>query len=189
MSEPMEQSNPLALLKMHAGQHLADIKAATETREVNEIEAFSRGFITAVGELGLVSVDDIEHQKSDLALEACFRRNRLNSNELYRIEFADQAFLRAIEEINSDIGKGTIPKWIGDFDDLIHFIGHRDRYGGLYDEDVQAKGLAIFGDEFGYKELLATHRTRIHFWLRNRPGAIPGARFRDDFSKMLNATS
>lgn len=104
-----------------------------------------------------------------------------------RLEFSDQVFLQAIAEIESDIEHRVLPNWIGDFDDLVHMINHRDSYGGLCTEDVRSKWSRLYEDDSNYSTFCSVLRLRVHLWLMNRPGAIPGARFRQDFSVLLAA--
>lgn len=104
-----------------------------------------------------------------------------------RLEFSDKIFLRTIAEIEADIKRGVLPNWIGDFDDLVHMINHRDSYGGLCTEEVHSQWSLLYEDESHYSTFCTELRLRVHLWLMNRPGAIPGARFNQDFSELLGA--
>ena len=105
--------------------------------------------------------------------------------------FSDQFFERAKREIEADIEHQALPPWIGDYDDMEHFAVNSGAYGELSAPEIEAEGCRLFpppamaGDLVGYQKACTVMRERIHGWLRSRPGAIPNARFRDDFDQML----
>lgn len=103
-----------------------------------------------------------------------------------QLQFSDQAFLRAINEIEADIERGVLPAWIGDYDDLELLVPSPGAYGGLWDKEVETEGAELFpsaegaGYLVGYADACSDIRLRIHLWLRGRPGAISFGRIKNE---------